>query len=87
MAKTSLTLPAPLHQRLVLAARYQQQAFSELVRDLLDKALATEEQGRTNEVYKDLAELQGIGPKGLPDVSTTVNDIYGDNGAWKPAEE
>ena len=87
MVRTSLTLPATLHQRLVLAAQYQQQAISEFVRNLLDKALATQEQGRTDQMYKDLAELQGIGPKGLTDVSATINDIYGDNGAWKPTEE
>ncbi len=87
MIRTSLTLPPPLHQRLVLAAQYKQQAISDFIRELLDKALIDQEQGRTDQMYQDLLELQGIGPKGLTDVSTTINDIYGDNGAWRPTEE
>lgn len=86
--RTSITLPTTLHQRLLIAAQYQRQSVTDLIRTLLDQALATQEQKRTSRMYEDLAQLRGIGPKGVTDASTTINDtLYGDSQSQRPAKQ
>lgn len=48
---------------------------------LLNQTLPRQDRQRISRMHQDLAELTGIGPKGVPDVSTIINDIlYGENG-------
>jgi hypothetical protein len=49
---------------------------------------AREREFRLDKIYQALEKVRGIGPKGLTDTSTTINEIlYGENGAWRPQEE
>lgn len=78
MMRTSVTLPKTLHQRLVMAAHYQNKKLTTFIRDLLGQALETQEQARVDRMYQDIAELKGVGPKGITDASTTIdNTLYG----------
>ena len=79
MIRTSLSLSNTLYQRLILAAKHHQATFADYTRHLLDEALIVAEQDRIETMYQDLAELDGIGPKGLTDLSTTIDaTLYGD---------
>jgi hypothetical protein len=84
MMRTSLYLPPALHERLRIAGRQEKQAVSTLIRDLLDTALAAQENVRLDRMYKELSELSGAGEAGVRDTSTTLDEtLYGENGAWR----
>ena len=86
--RTSLVLPTTLHQRLAMAAKYADKTISEMVRELLDSALASQEQGRIAHTYEVLRKVEGICKDKITDASTTINEtLYGEHGAWKPKEE
>jgi NADH/NAD ratio-sensing transcriptional regulator Rex len=82
MIRTSLVLPEALHQRLVTYAKEEKKSITKLVQELLVKALATKEQVRIRRMYQDLSELENLGPRGVKDASTTINQtLYGDEGS------
>jgi hypothetical protein len=84
MIRTSLLLPNTLHKRLLTVAKQEAMPLSSLARDLLDTALAKREQAQMKHVYEVLNQLEGIGPKGVTDASTTIDDVlYGEKGAWR----
>jgi hypothetical protein len=84
MLRTSLYLPTTLHQRLVITAQQERKTLSKLVTDLLDKALTYTERTHLEHMYAELQKLDGIGPKGLADVSQTIDDtLYGKQGTWR----
>ena len=88
MIRTSLFLPEQLHQRLVFVARQEQMNLSELVRELLDRALAREEKTKPRQMYQVLKELDGKGEPEITDASTTIDAVlYGEAGAWKGSDE
>lgn len=64
----------------MLAAKHHQASLGDYTRHLLDEALIVEEKDRIELMYQDLADLDGIGPQGLTDVSTTIDQtLYGDS--------
>jgi phage terminase large subunit-like protein len=84
MVRASFYLPDTLHQRLYLASKQMKKSVSQLAQELLDKALVIQEEAHTRRMYQELRKLHGIGPKGITDASTTLNEVlYGENGAWK----
>jgi hypothetical protein len=84
MRRTSVILPPPLYHRLTLAAEQERKSLSEFIRDLLAKALAGQEKAHLKRTYAALKKLDGIGPKGIRDASTTINEtLYGEHGAWR----
>jgi len=84
MLRTSLYLPTTLHQRLLVASKQEKKSLSELVKELLDKALAASEEKKLQRMYEGLKALGGFGPKGIRDASTTIDKVlYGENGAWR----
>ena len=79
MKRTSLVLPASLHQRLVLAAQQEKKKISSIVRDMLDAALAEREQAQLATMYQALNTLEGVGEPGVTDASTAIDEtLYGD---------
>jgi predicted DNA-binding protein len=88
MIRTSVFLPATLHQRLLMLSGYEGKSLSDLVRELLDRALVAREQARIARTYKALEKLEGICKDKITDASTTINEtLYGEHGAWRPQEE
>jgi predicted DNA-binding protein len=88
MIRTSVFLPATLQQRLLMLSGYEGKSLSDLVRELLDRALVAREQARIAHTYKALEKLEGVRKDKITDASTTVNEIlYGEHGAWRPQEE
>lgn len=86
MIRTSLLLPATLHQQLVIAARKQGKNLSQLARELLDRALVENEQTRLQQVYDTLNQLDGFIDNPSTDTSQKIDDIlYGEHGAWRGA--
>lgn len=86
--RTTFILPTQLHQRLFLAAKEENKTVSSLVREVLDQFLALQEQKRITRMYQALEKIRGIGPEGITDASTTINEtLYGEYGTWRPAEE
>ena len=77
MVRTSLVLPDPLHQRLVISARQENKPITKLVCDILDTALVTREAARVEGMYAALDKLDGIGSKGITDASLTINKTLG----------
>ncbi len=80
--KTTISLPNPLHQRLTLAAKAEQKSLTLLVQELLDEALAIQEQERLDRMYATLGKLRGIAKTDSPDISSTIDEmLYGAHGA------
>ena len=81
-------MPATLHQRLLMVSGYEGKTLSDLARELLDKALVSQEQARIARTYKALEKLEGICKENITDASTTINEtLYGEYGAWRAREE
>lgn len=88
MIRTSILLPPALHQRLILASKRSQKTVTSLIRDLLDQSLTHQEQTAIEQTYRALERVRGICKEDIEDASTTINDVlYGENGAWKGANE
>jgi hypothetical protein len=84
LLKTSLVIPAPLHQRLIQAARQEGMNLSEYMRGLLDQALASREKAQIRHMYDVLRKMNGIAKDPITDASTTIDEVlYGENGAWR----
>ena len=88
MVRTSFILPNTLHQRLLMMAQYENKTASDLVREMLDKFLASREQARVTRMYQALERVRGIVKDNIPDASTTIDEtLYGEHGAWRGQEE
>ena len=84
MLRTSLYLPATLHQRLQVASRQSKKSISRLVQDLLDKALREDEEKRLDQMYEALRKMDGMIKDPVTDASTTIDEVlYGEDGAWR----
>ncbi|MCI0560770.1 MAG: hypothetical protein MN733_19990 [Nitrososphaera sp.] len=84
MIRTSFYLPDTLHQRLYWASKQVKKSISRLVQELLDESLAVQEKAQRQHMYAELRKLEGIGPKGITDASTTIDEVlYGEQGAWR----
>ena len=79
MIRVSFYLTPSLHARLQNASRQAGQSMSDLARELLDQALAVREKAQLKQLYDGIDRLDGIGPKGITDASTTIDQImYGE---------
>lgn len=84
MIRRSVIFTNTLNQQLDLLAKAEDKRFSEVVRDLLSKALKVEEETRRERMYRAIDSLDGIGDSGITDASTTIDEtLYGEQGAWK----
>ncbi len=84
MMRTSVLLPADLHQSLKLAAKAEKVSPSQLIRKILDKALVVREEARVKNAYKVFEKMEGIAKSNLTDASTTIDEVlYGEKGAWR----
>ncbi|MAT96397.1 MAG: hypothetical protein CL608_04570 [Anaerolineaceae bacterium] len=62
--------------------------MAQLIRELLDKALARRESKRVKHMYTVLKELDGMGGPGDKNASTTIDEVlYGEKGAWRGSGE
>lgn len=86
--RTSITLPTPLHQRLLLTARVEGKNLVQMIRDLLEEALVEKEKDHLVQSYQALDKLVGIYQDNNPQLASSVDDVvYGENGAWKGDHE
>jgi len=84
MIRTSIVLTPALHQRLKMAADYESRTLTEVINNLLDTALESQEQVRLQRTYQALKKVQGICKADLSDASSTIDNVlYGENGAWQ----
>lgn len=84
MIRTTLLLPPALHQRLILISRHRKKSFSNVARELFQRALASEENTNITRTYDALDTLDGRGKRGIADASTTIDELlYGEHGVWK----
>jgi hypothetical protein len=82
MIRTSLFLPEALHQDLLITARQEGSSLTELVRDLLDQAVAKRRKGQVKRMYTVLKTLRGKGRPDVADASSTIDEVlYGEQGA------
>lgn len=86
--RTSFVLPVPLLHRLHQTAQATNTSLSNLVRTLLEKGIAAQEQSTLIRTYASLQRVKGISTANVQDVSTTINEtLYGEDGAWKGVDE
>lgn len=86
--KTTLSLPNPLHQRLLQVSKAEHKSLTGLIHELLDNALAGRERKQIEQTYQTLDKLIGIGQDEDPHRPSSVDDVlYGEDGAWKGAHE
>jgi len=86
--RTSFVLPVPLLHRLHQTAQATNTSLSNLVRTLLEKGIAAQEQSTLTRTYASLQRVKGISTANVQDVSLTINEtLYGENGAWKGVDE
>lgn len=86
--RTSFVLPVPLLHRLHQTAQATNTSLSDLVRRLLEKGVAAQEQSTLTKTYAALERVKGISDANIQDASMTINEtLYGENGAWKGADE
>lgn len=86
--RTSITLPTPLHQRLLLMAKSQNKNMVQMIRELVEKGLVEKEEDQITRSYKALDKLIGICKDDVTDTAATINEtLYGENGAWKGDRE
>ncbi|MCL4252050.1 MAG: hypothetical protein KJ065_28120 [Anaerolineae bacterium] len=78
MIRTTLLLPAPLHQQLVAVSRQQGRSLSELARDLLHRGLTDRQSEQRQRTYALLRQMRGGGTS-LPETAHLSNDelVYG----------
>lgn len=87
MIRTSMYLPDTLRYRLLLASQHEGKSVSQLVHELLDKALIDKEKTRIDHMYQALGQMCGIGQKGVTDGSRTIDEVlYGEHGVWNGRE-
>ena len=78
MFRTSVYLPKPLHYRLHKAASEVRTSVSRLLIDIVDREMAHCDLAKLDHVYAVLDQLIGAGPKGIKNLSTTIDDVlYG----------
>jgi len=88
MIRTSILLPEALNQDLRITAKQEETSITDLMRELLDQALAARRKRQLIRTYEVLERLNGAGSKGLTDVSQKVDEVlYGAKGAWKGMSE
>lgn len=88
MMRTTINLPLPLYQWLIIVAKQKQQPLSDVVRELLGKAVIDSEKVQREYAYRTLQAVKGIAKGNKPDASSQINDIlYGPQGAWKGQDE
>ncbi|MCI0563774.1 MAG: hypothetical protein MN733_35315 [Nitrososphaera sp.] len=84
MMRTTIYLPETLHHRLHIASKRKKRSVSKLASDLLDKALAAEEEKNLDNIYRAMEEVEGICKDKITDASTTIDEVlYGEQGAWR----
>ena len=86
MFRTSVYFPKPLHYRLQIAAREAKVSVSNFLAELADRELERREKAQLDLMYFELKKLSGIGPKGITNASTTIDELlYGDgpHAAWR----
>lgn len=85
MIRTSLLFPEPLYQHLQLLASERKMALTEVVRELLTKALNSQEGQRLERIYQAFDAMTGaVNDTSIADMSDTIDDtLYGDQGAWR----
>jgi len=88
MIRTSIALPEPLHQRLLLTSRTTGKAVSDLIRDAVTDALAKQAEAQLEQVYHALDQVRGIADAADATVSSTINEtLYGEQGVWRGTDE
>jgi hypothetical protein len=88
MLRTTVNLPFALHQRLIIASKQEKLSLSQIIGDLLDKALAAQDKIRLQRMYGELRKLDGASKIKVTDASTTINEVlYGEYGAWRGRRE
>lgn len=82
MIRTTLLLPAPLHQQLTAVSRQQGRSLSDLARDLLHRGLFDKQSEQRQRTYALLRQMRG-GGTARPELAQLTNDelVYGDNAA------
>ncbi len=82
MIRATFYFSETLQQRLKSASKKHKKSVSKLAQELLDQALATDEQTQLDMMYQALQSIIGVGKDvGNPQ---SVNEIlYGENGAWR----
>ena len=84
MMRTSLTLPPALYQQLVITSQQEGKSLSEVVREMVSRALAVKQQAQLKHTYAVLREMEGVCKDPATDVSSTIDEtLYGTQGAWK----
>lgn len=84
MARTTITLPNPLHHQLAIRAQHEGKGLSQIIRELLRRALQTEEGSTLQQEYDAFRQLEGIGGDSLTNASQNIDHLlYGPEGAWR----
>ena len=75
MFRASVYLPKPLHYRLLLAAREARRMVSRLLLYIADHEIQHRDKDYLEHLYAILDQLIGIGPKGIENTSSTIDDV------------
>jgi hypothetical protein len=78
MIRTTVTLPEPLHQRLLLTSRAVGKPISALIQDAVTSVLTQQEEAQRDQVFHALDQVRGIADAADPTISSTINEtLYG----------
>lgn len=84
LARTSITLPQVLLQRLRDFAHRRGETISKIVEDGVKHMIEKDQALQVRQLHQTLKEMDGAGGAGIADASTTIDELlYGDQGAWK----
>jgi predicted DNA-binding protein len=84
MMRTSITLPAQLHQRIVLTAKAEGKNMVQMIRELVEESLVKKEKDHIAHSYQALDKLVGIFKDDNTNLASSIDEVlYGENGAWK----
>jgi hypothetical protein len=84
MIRTSIVLPAVLHQQLLALAKQADKTLSEFVREQLGEVVTRKQQTQLDEMYAAIWKMKGQVKDPITDASQTIDEVlYGENGAWR----
>ena len=86
--RTSIAFPEPLLYKLKIVLAEEKKSLTAFVVEQVEKAVAAREQAHIKRTYKALDSMIGLGPKGITDAASTINEtLYGEKGAWRDQHE
>jgi len=82
--RTSITYLESLLYKFKVVLAKEHKSLTAFVVEQIEKAVSAREQVWIHKTYKALDSMNGVGPTGPTDLSSTIDEtLYGEKGAWR----